>query len=228
MKFCFVIEDPSGEKMLRALVPKLIAIDKHNCTYHSYHGIGKIPPKTSMAAAFEAAEMASGGLFQSVKNQTLLGDLRRLLSAYADTYKGQEYIAVVICDLDYRKRDDFETKLKAIVDSCPQKPNAVFCLAIEEGEAWLLGDIPAIKKAYPTAVDGVLSSYKNDEICGTWEKLADAIYPGGSATLSTKTSEEIGMVKSKWAEKITPNMDVDSNKSPSFCNFRDTVRKFAQ
>jgi len=228
MKFCFVIEDISGEKMLRRLIPRLAPIAKGDYTIRSYQGIGSIPEKTTMAAAFEAAEKENDILFQVEKEKTLLDDLRRLLSAYVDAYKGQEYVAVVICDLDYRKRDEFEQKLKAIVDSCPQKPNAVFCLAIEEGEAWLLGDIPAIKKAYPAAVDSVLSSYTNDEICGTWEKLADAIYPGGSAVLSTKTSEEIGKVKSKWAEKIAPNMDVDKNKSPSFCNFRDTVRKLAQ
>ena len=48
-------------------------------------------------------------------------------------------------------------------------------MAIEEGEAWLLGDIPAIQSVYPNAKNAVLNGYENDSICGTWEKLADAV-----------------------------------------------------
>ena len=38
----------------------------------------------------------------------------------------------------------------------------------------------------------------------------------------------IGMEKFQWAENITPHMDVDNNKSPSFVYFRDTLRKLAK
>ncbi len=33
----------------------------------------------------------------------------------------------------------------------------------------------------------------------------------------------IGTEKSEWAEKITPFMDVNNNKSPSFNSFKNTV-----
>jgi len=95
-----------------------------------------------------------------------------------------------------------------------------FCLAIEEGEAWLLGDIPAVKSAYPQAKAPVLNGYINDSVCGTWEKLADAIYPGGARALSKKGRNAVGVEKSLWAEKISSYMDVSNNKSPSFAYFR--------
>nr|VFJ49603.1 MAG: hypothetical protein BECKDK2373B_GA0170837_102525 [Candidatus Kentron sp. DK] len=37
----------------------------------------------------------------------------------------------------------------------------------------------------------------------------------------------VGAEKSRWAEKISPHMDVDKNRSPSFCYFRDRPRGVA-
>lgn len=54
----------------------------------------------------------------------------------------------------------------------------------EEIEAWLLGDRHALLSAYPHAKMHVLNTYVQDSICGTWEVLADAVYPGGTSKLS--------------------------------------------
>ena len=88
-----------------------------------------------------------------------------------------------------------------------------------------MGDISAIKKAYPRSKDWILKSYDNDSICGTWERLADAIYPGGSQKLSIQGWRTVGTEKSMWARKITPYMDVDDNKSSSFGYFRQKLRE---
>jgi len=85
----------------------------------------------------------------------------------------------------------------------------------------------AVKKAYPRAKKQVLNSYVHDSICGTWEKLADAVFPGGSSVLSAGGFQAIGLEKSIWAERITPHMDVWSNASPSFCYFRDKATELA-
>lgn len=68
----------------------------------------------------------------------------------------------------------------------------------------------------------------NDSICGTWECLADAVYPGGSSALSKKGKMAVGAEKSQWAEKITPNMDVTNNRSPSFAYFRRALLELAE
>ena len=95
---------------------------------------------------------------------------------------------------------------------------------MEEGESWLLGDIPAIKAAYPKARDNVLNGYKNDAICGTWELLADAVFTKRSGALKKRGWQAVGREKSAWAENIAPHMDVNANASPSFRYFRGKGR----
>ena len=126
--------------------------------------------------------------------------------------------------LDDRCLKRFRQELFTVLHACNPKSETRFCIAIEEGEAWLLGDMPAIKAAYPHARDAVLNSYINDSICGTWELLADAVFPGGSSVLKKKGWPAEGREKSVWATKIAPRMDVESNTSPSFQYFRDELR----
>ena len=205
MHFEILVEDQSGKKALDILIPKLIGLE-HTFKVHPYKGVGRIPRNLSSNS--------------DASKRILLTQLPRLLRGYGTTFANypEEYQAAVIliCDLDAKCLKAFREELHMILNACDPKPNTRFCVAIEEGEAWLLGDIPAIKKAYPKAKDAVLSTYVNDSICGTWEKLADAIFPGGSAVLSTKGWQAIGEEKSAWAEKITPHMDVHNNASPSF------------
>jgi hypothetical protein len=111
-----------------------------------------------------------------------------------------------------------------VLNRCNPKPVTLFCIAVEEIEAWLLGDIPAVLKAYPQAKDEILCSYENDDICGTWEVLADALLPGGAEDLKKKRWQTAGAKKSEWAKAISPHMDVENNKSTSFCYFRDKLR----
>jgi len=149
------------------------------------------------------------------------------LRGYGKTFEGygDNYQAtlIVICDLDNRCLKKFREELLKVLNSCSLKPNTCFCIAVEEGEAWILGDIPAIMQAYPNANRQTLDSYSNDSICNTWEKLADAIFPGGSTALSSQGWHAVGLEKSNWAENICPYMDVSSNQSPSFQYFRKKI-----
>jgi hypothetical protein len=112
------------------------------------------------------------------------------------------------------------SELNNLLNECHPKPDTRFCLAIEEFEAWYLGDLAAVRKAYPKAKDDVLKKYKNDSICGTWELLADAVYKDGSKVLAKKGWQAVGEQKYKWAKEISPHMNIDNNKSPSFTNMR--------
>ena len=137
-------------------------------------------------------------------------------------------MVIFICDLDNKCLKKFRKELFTLLRRCQPQPETRFCIAIEEGEAWFLGDIEAIKSAYPKAKDAILDSYENDSICGTWETLADAVYPGGSSKLSSKGWQAIGAEKSTWAEKITPHMNVSTNASPSFNYFRIKLLELAE
>ena len=133
----------------------------------------------------------------------------------------------MVVDLDDRNCVAFKDELLAVLDACGPRPPTLFRIAIEESETWLLGDRAAVKAAYPLAKDSVLDDYKQDDICGTWEVLADAVHAGGSAALMKSGWPAPGEAKCEWAEKIAPFMDPDRNQSPSFQAFRDGVRRLA-
>ena len=215
--FEILVEDQSGKKALNILVPKIIG-NEHTFKIHSYKGIGRIP--RNMGANADASK------------RILLSQLPRLLRGYGNTFSSypDDYPAAVIlvCDLDDKCLKAFRQELFAILDDCNPKPETRFCIAVEEGEAWFLGDISAIKAAYPKAKVTVLNDYINDSICGTWERLADAVFYGGSHALSAKGWQASGAEKSAWSEKITPHMDVEINVSPSFCYFREKIRELVR
>ena len=202
-----LIEDLSGKKAMDILIPKLIDNGMPVIT-HSYKGIGRIPknlkPKTDAS------------------KRQLLDQLPHLLQGYGKVPECKSVI--VICDLDNKDKQLFLSELNKVLESCYPKPDAIFCLAIEEFEAWYLGDLSAVNKAYPHAKNNVLNKYINDSICGTWEVLADAVYKGGSKELRKRGWQEIGEQKSVWAELISPYMNVDDNKSPSFIEMRNQLR----
>ena len=190
MHFEIFVEDQSGKKMLDILVPKIIG-NAHTFIVHSYKGIGHIPKG-----------LKSG---TDARKRILLAQLPKILQGMGKACaNGYPVAVIVVCDLDDHCLKAFRQELLQILNHCAPKPETRFCIAIEEGEAWLLGDISAIKSAYPKAKSAVLNKYKNDSICGTWERLADAVYPGGSAALSEKGWQAVGAEKSQWAERIAP------------------------
>ena len=210
MYFEILVEDKSGGKMLDILIPEIVNQEGHDFNIIPCDGLGHIPKKQKSP--------------KEAKNRLLLNVLPGILKSHGKSW-GDHYegIIFVICDLDDKCLKVFRQQLQEILDGCNPAPKTIFCFAIEEVEAWLLGDIPAIKKAYPKAKNAVFNEYENDSICGTWEKLADAIYEGGASALSEKGNK--GAEKFRWAEKICPHMDVEKNRSPSFIYFRDKLRE---
>ena len=217
MHFEIVVEGQSGAKALEALVPKIIGEDHHTYRVRAYKGIGRIP------ANMRDPEAAS--------RRILLDSLPKLLKGYGRAFHDYpaDYLAavIVVCDLDEKCLRAFRRELMSILNACDPKPQTHFCIAIEEGEAWFLGDLDAVRAAYPRARSPVLEAYTNDSICGTWERLADAIYPGGAQKLSGGGWQAIGAEKAKWAETIAPRMNVLGNRSPSFRYFRDKLLELA-
>jgi hypothetical protein len=211
MHFEILVEDISGKTALEILIPKIISAED-TFKICSYKGIGHKVPKDLKSTS-------------DAKKRILLDRLPKIVQGWGKTLSDPDYsfVLIVICDLDNRCLSTFRRELLDLVDKCNPKPKTQFCIAIEEGEAWYLGDLAAVKAAYPRAKEAVLNSYTNDSICGTWEKLADAVYSGGSKKLS-KLPWQVGEEKSNWAKKIPPHMDVDNNLSPSFGYFRDKLR----
>lgn len=214
MHFEVLVEDQSGKKALDILIPKIIG-DQHSFTVHAYKGIGHIP--RNLKSSTDASK------------RILFDQLPKLLRGYGKTFTNYppNYPAavIVIFDLDKKCLKELRQELFTVLNVCNPKPETRFCIAIEEGEAWLLGDLAAVKAAYPRAKDNVLDRYENDAICDTWELLANAVSQGGANGLNKKGWAAVGREKSRWAELIAPHMNVDNNTSPSFCYFQKKIRE---
>jgi hypothetical protein len=207
------VEDSSGGKLLGILLPKLLGEygNPHTWRIHSYKGIGKIPK--NLAATGDPAK------------RILMDQLPRILRGLGKTPSIEGI--VVMLDSDARDCAVFLGELKKLAKDCGVLGKTIFRLAMEELEAWYLGDRAALVALYPKIKLKVLDKYIQDSPCGTWELLADAICPGGSATIIEKGWRLAGEVKHEWADKIGSRLDPNRNASPSFAKFCDGVRRLA-
>ena len=217
MHFEVLVEDRSTSVALREMLKKILGQNNadHSWRMHAYKGLGRIP----------------AGLTGTTdpRRRILLDRLPRLLRGYGRSLEGQSSIVVVVVvDLDHRDCETFKQELQEILKRCDPSPRTLFGIAIEESEAWLLGDRKAVLAAYPRVRQTVLDRYVQDSICGTWELLADAVHAGGSARLKKLGWQEAGRAKCEWALKIAPRMDVNANKSPSFRAFRDGLGRLSK
>lgn len=217
MHFEVLVEDQSGSIALECLLEKILGANgaAHSWSLHWYRGLGRIPKNLRPVT--------------DPRKRLLLDQLPRLLRAYGRSLKQRGFpsAVIVVVDLDQRDCIAFKQELLVVLEACAPRPRTLFRIAIEESEAWLLGDRAAVTRAYPHAKDSVLNRYVQDSICGTWEVLADAVHPGGAAKLKESAYPVTGTAKCDWAEAIAPCMNVDENRSPSFRVFRDGVRKLA-
>lgn len=205
-----LVEDLSGKVLIEGLLPRILP-DVSTRVIH-YRGIGRIPP--GLAPKTDASK------------RILLDQLPRLLAGYGKSLpKG--HAVVVVADSDRRDCREFLAELQGVLARCHPAPTALFRLAIEEMEAWLLGDLPALKKAFPKLNPGALKKYEQDSVCGTWEVLAEAVYPGGVDALKASGAHATGAAKSDWASAMGAHMDVERNHSPSFRAFVRGLRRLA-
>ncbi len=216
MHFEVLAEDRSGSIVLNVVLEKLLGANgtDHSWRMHAYKGIGRIPRDLHRAP--------------DPAKRLLLDQLPRLLRGYGRSLPRETAcVVVVVVDLDDRDCITFKRELLDALGACDPCPRTLFRIAIEESEAWLLGDREAVVAAYPQAEKPVLDGYVQDGICGTWEVLADAVHAGGSAQLGKAGWRGAGRAKCDWAAAIAPHMDVDRNLSTSFRAFRDGVRGLA-
>ena len=215
MHFEILVEDASGKIALESILEKIIGPNGQGHTYKiiSYKGIGRIPKDLRGTT--------------DPQKRILLDRLPKLLKGYGKSLQNFPAAVVVVVDLDNKDCLVFKQELVDILRNCTPQPTTLFRIAIEEGEAWLLGDRNAVKSVYPRVKEQVLNTYVQDSICGTWEKLADAVYPGGSQKLKKLGWPYTGQAKCEWAKNIAPHLDVETNRSRSFQVFRDGIRNLA-
>ena len=216
MHFEILVEDLSGKIVLDEVTGKILASvgTNHTSRIIPYRGIGHLPENLRGTS--------------DPRKRILLDRLPLILRGYGKSQKDYPAAVVVVVDLDNRECLDFKREMLDALDACDPRPMALFRIAIEEIEAWLLGDSDAIRAAYPSAREQILNGYLQDSVCGTWETLADAIHPGGSHRLKKLGYPHIGRVKCDWATNIGQHLDPERNRSRSFQVFRDGLANLAR
>ena len=213
MYFQFLIEDMSSAELVKILMDKIAEKSQkieYDCKY--FHGLGGFTKKNTV---------------KETKTGKLLNDLATYLKGFSKSLQNIQAAIIVVLDNDDRDTNNFQRQLREIAEQNEIKTDHVFCIAVEEVEAWLLGDEEAVKAAYPSAKLQVLHSYVQDSICGTWEVLADTVYPGGLAKFrkNCPTYVDVGKYKTIWAKEIGIHMIISKNKSPSFQTFISEIQK---
>ena len=200
MHMIFFTEEPSAEKVLQMIIPKIIS----QCTFDIY-------------------------TFQGKKDllKKLPFRLNGFKSWVSDSYR---FIILIDLDDDScielkNKMEEIAKKTGLITKSRKRSDgffHVVNRIAIEELEAWFFGDFDAMLKAYPKLPKTLLakSKYKNpDKISGgTSENLQRLLNRHGYY-------KNINYLpKIEVAQKISEYMEPERNRSKSFQVFRDTLK----
>jgi hypothetical protein len=190
-----LVEEPSMEEALRHLLPKIIG----------------------NRAMWKVINMRSKG--------RLMKDLPNRLRSYKQRMDGGEEIKVIVLvDRDNNDCEELKRKLETMArnaglqtKSVPGTDGAfqvVNRIAIEELEAWFIGDTAALQCAF-TSLEGVRfpSSFNNPDKGGTWERLHRFLKQNGIYRNS--------FPKIEAARNIAKHMDPGRNRSRSFqCFFQ--------
>lgn len=149
----------------------------------------------------------------------LLDLLPATLRAYGKSLDPTTDRVLILLDLDHDSCLDLKQRLTLTLETCHPKPTALFRFAIEETEAFYLGDQVAIRKAFPDAKLKRMQNYVQDSICGTWEVFQQVI--------GAKTEDKPG-----WARRMAPHLGTNwrgpaANRSLSFRHLCRALRMLA-
>ena len=173
-------------------------IEGEDFRIHPHRGKGKLPLPGHQLKTPERGD------------ESLLAQLPiKLKNMGPQTQGGFEVAVVVGVDAD---DDDCRQLKQSLVDlytALPTKPPRVlFRIAVEETESWFIADTSAVRAAYRHADVAILGNHAPDAVCGAWELLAECL---GDAPGACR-----GREKTEWATAISPHLDLDKPKSPSF------------
>ena len=188
MKIHILVEGPSERAFLEPWIRRL----RLECAVriHPHEGKGALPDDPTLPP--------------DPANRSLLHQLPAKLRAFEGALSAEESV-VVLVDAD----DDDCVALTAALDSIAREyaptSRVLVRIAIEEIEAFYLGDLKALEKAFPHADMELARSHIPDSICGTWELFGRVI-------------DDDGARKTDWAHSMGSVMTTTParNRSPSF------------
>jgi len=199
-----LVEGPSEAALLNGWLPRFLP-PQHTFKVIQHRGKGRLPGDPARTP--------------DPRREGLLDQLPAKLRAYGRALNPDTERVLVLVDLDDDDCLELKGRLVRVLKSCDPTPVVLFRFAIEETEAFYLGDPQAIRKAFPQAKPGRARFYEQDSICGTWEVFQEV--------LGAESEDKHG-----WAEKMAPHLGTDfegqqANKSPSFRQFCRALLRLA-
>jgi hypothetical protein len=187
-----LVEGPSEEALAQGWLRRLLP--RHIFTVIRHRGKGKLPGDVLKVP--------------DIRREGLLDQLPAKLRAYGKELDPATDRVVVLVDLDDQDCFGLKQRLVALLDHCDPRPVVLFRIAIEETEAFYLGDPKAIREAFPQAKLQRMKDYEPDSICGAWELFQRVV--------GARSEDKVD-----WAEKMAPRLGTewrgkDANRSPSF------------
>ncbi len=195
MKLHILVEGPAEAALLRGWLRRFLP--GHTASIIEHRGKGRL-----------SADPAKP---PDPRREGLLDQLPAKLRAYGRSLDPTTDRLLVLVDLDKDDCSELKRRLVRALEPCDPQPVTLFRIAIEETEAFYLGDPDAIRRAFPKSQLSKLKSYEQDSICGTWEVFQQVV--------QEKLEDKVG-----WAEKMGKQLGTswegsEANRSPSFRQF---------
>jgi hypothetical protein len=190
-----LVEGPSERAFIDRWAPRLLP--DQNVRVHPHQGKGSLP-RTLNARP-------------DPKTRGLLDQLPAKLRGLAAALDSEVDGVLVLLDADDDDVATLATSIEAVVKVCAPQLRVHVSVAVEEMEAFYLGDLRALERGYPMADMTAARAYEPDSICGTWELFGQVVGDGGGNKVS-------------WAETMGPLVTTQpaQSRSPSF---RDMIQK---
>jgi hypothetical protein len=193
MKLHVLVEGDSEEALLNRWLPRFLP-PGHSFVVIRHRGKGKL--------SRDAMKVPD------IRREGLLDQLPAKLRAYGRSLNPATDRVLVLVDADDDPCSDLKRRLLENLEQCDPRPVVLFRLAIEETEAFYLGDPTAIRKAFPQAKLQRMKPYVQDSVCGTWELFQRVV--------GDPVEDKV-----EWAERMAPHLGTEwqgrnANRSPSF------------
>lgn len=190
-----LVEGSSEKAFLDRWLPRFLP--QHAFTIIQHRGKGRLP--------------AQPDTHPDVRREGLLDQLPAKLRAYGRVLDSSTDRVLVLVDLDDDSCLDLKRRLLDVLEACDPKPLVLFRIAIEETEAFYLGDTDAIRRAFSQAKLRRMRDYVQDSVCGTWELFQRVI----DSPIEDKPA---------WGERMGSHLGTNwkggrANRSPSFRQF---------
>ncbi len=186
-----LVEGPSERAFFDRWFPRLLP-DQH-VRVHPHQGKGSLPRVWNAPPDSKA--------------RGLLDQLPAKLRGLAQSLNPDVDGVLVLLDADNDEVGTLAQNIVAVAERCAPHLRVRVSVAVEETEAFYLGDLRALGRAYPEADLEAARSYVPDSICGTWELFGAIVGDGGGNKVT-------------WAEAMGPYVTTTpaQSRSPSFRN----------